>query len=288
MKIAVSTLTGVKFNMIATTIIPASLNISKAGDVSTVSAAAKQEAREAVLIAAENPSIPDEMMLAAPVIVGERWEDDLNTELMAAGNYVLVTFTVGAMRNATATAAAMLMVDATNTATKAVDFYKSIQTSVKATPTIVGEPGDIYWQIGSQDPTGMAVLPGTQRIIPYFKLQKWEQIRATWASTKWEWDSSYAKGMHKKEIPIHDSDPSTLPCLLAYGVLEKRDLELVGIDTVPLMRRAPINCDGTIPQQGDNKPKRRFAVADPSIKPTPSAYHKKGHHKHALMEDVKK
>jgi len=233
---------------------------------------------EAQLMLAVAAPIPEETLLAAPVIVGEHWEEDLNTELVASGNYVLVTFTIGAMRNATATAAAMLIVDATNTVSKAEDFYKSIQTSVKATPTVVGEPGDIYWQIGSEDPTGMAVLPGTQRIIPYSKLQKWEQIRATWANTKWEWDSSYAKGVHRKEIPIHDTDPSTLPCLLAYGVVEKKDLELVGIDTVPLMRRAPINCDGTIPRKGDNKPKRRFAVADPSVKPSEPKKHHGKHH----------
>merc|ERR1712054_85482 len=105
----------------------------------------------------------------------------------------------------------------------------------------------------------MAILPGDTRLLPAWKVKRWLAIKKRWHST-----------MHKyKQIPIHDIDPSTLPCLLAAD-----------IDTVPLQRGASINCDGSIPTRGDGKPRRRWAEAHEDIHP--SIHHAKNNQKAAV------
>merc|ERR1711998_681615 len=79
------------------------------------------------------------------------------------------------------------------------------------------------------DPSGLAVLPGTVRLLPRWKVDRWFGVVAKWAKT-----------IHAgKYVPIPDVDPGTLPCLIAG--------EPNWHDTVPLARASVVNCDGTSP-----------------------------------------
>lgn len=134
-----------------------------------------------------------------------------------------------------------------------------------SSPSIVTEPGNVPYQLEGYDPSGLGALPGTGQIVPQWKLSRWKKIKQIWQGT-----------IHSNaEIPMHIVDPTTMPCLLTNA-----DAELIGIDTVPLKRDAPLNCDGTIHQRDDGKPMMRHAYADPSITPK-SAYHI--HHRYATL-----
>merc|ERR1711998_555145 len=149
--------------------------------------------------------------------------------------------------NATSMAVAAKLAGVMTSPAAIASFFSNVPGGVTVTssPSVVMEPGDVIVANAGPDPSGMALLPGDTRLLPAWKVKRWSAIKAKWQNT-----------VHKyKQIPIHDIDPSTLPCLLAAD-----------IDTVPLMRAASVNCDGTIPRRGDGKPRRRWAEADVNVK----------------------
>jgi len=192
---------------------------------------------------------------------------------------VVVTVTITLKTKQAALSTSTVLQGKTNTTQKATDFFALVAggVTVHSTPTILTIPDpkedETVDQIGSIDPSGWAILPGTSRLIPLWQFRRWEKIKSIWANT-----------IHKhKEVPVHDVDSSTLPCLLANGEWGTMSLvayrATVGHDTVPLMREAPVNCDGTIHQKNDGKPMRRHAIADPTILPKADSYGKAHHQK---------
>lgn len=177
---------------------------------------------------------------------------------------VIVSVTITTKDNATATEVSRDLVAATDTLSKARAFLGSVGVSTSQTPTVVEMPGttagDIVQQTSTDDPSGFAVLPGHNRLIPIWQYLRWLLIKKTWRGTR------YAD----KEIPVHSRDPMSMDCkalskLLAGGLMEPVDTTLVS-DTVPLMRQA-LNCDGTVHHKGDGKPMKRSAIAHPDITP---------------------
>eukprot|EP00966_Prymnesium_polylepis_P161222 3725724-Prymnesium_polylepis.1 len=191
----------------------------------------------------------------------------------------VVVLTVGIVvaDHATAIAVTNKLIAATASVSLTIAYFAQVAGGIKvsSTPTIITLPGtradaEYVAQVSSSDPSGFGILPGTQRLVPMWQLSRWMRIKAIWSNT-----------IHAhKEIPVHDVDPSMLPCLYTDGswgrMAKARALQLLagathpvnlGHDTVPLMRDAPLNCDGTVHQRNDGKPMRRNAIADPSITP---------------------
>lgn len=155
--------------------------------------------------------------------------------------------------NQTGVSTGQTLASLTDTVEKSTSFFNSLVTPT-STPSIIVEPGNTLITPGSPDPSGLAVLPGTNRLVPRAKVSEWHALKSIWKDT-----------IHAgKDIPVHDVDPSTLPCLLT-----SEGAEGAKSDTVPLMRVSGLNCDGTPHTRNDGKPQKRWAVAHPSIVPTP-------------------
>jgi len=176
-----------------------------------------------------------------------------------SGEQTIVMVKIESKFKAIASGAANKLFMKVHTPTLNHEFFSTIgdgTMKVLTIPMVTEEPGDKMIGGGTAIDVkmgGYTLLPGTMRLIKSWKLDRWKNIKTIWANTQ------YAG----KDIPVHDVDPKTLPCLLAL----EPNTELV-TDTVPLIRGSGTNCDGTPHTRNDGKPQRRFAMASSAIKPT--------------------